>query len=500
MSFLGTGRAGARRMRVPRTLAAAVLLAVLPGAGNAAPAPDALGPAVAVGTPAGGYVGELSLVPEHGPVGTRVRVDASGLPPGENFELVWRTVAGRWKVRGAEYRGRDYRPVAYRIATVRSDAAGKLSAKFTAPDDFGFQHDVVLQKGGRLYTQAGFAIDMTVEISPKRGPVGTPIAVEVKGIGWRYLENSWMLMYDNRLTGWMSSVTTRGTARFTLPAAGQPGRHMIEVQHGAFTFPYRNMQQSPRPDRPVFAVPFTITAGPAVLPPAPARQVQTAVRRLPKPGALRAARPFSVVGEKLAVSAAGLAPGKSYRLNWATVTGNRVAGQGWQEASSVIASATADAKGRASFAFKTPDDLGGAHRLWLEDGKTRLEGTHWIAPSAVAQTATRGPAGTKFTLHLKGVGWTETANIYTIVYDNAYIGYSCGFNSQGDVEIHLHATGAPGWHFIDLYPAIYKGKERRPRNFRLPQLTYADDHPGEDLPRFRFAFEVTPEPASTASR
>ena len=24
------------------------------------------------------------------------------------------------------------------------------------------------------------------------------------------------------------------------------------------------------------------------------------------------------------------------------------------------------------------------------------------------------------------------------------------------------------------------------------QLTYADDHPGEDLPRFRFAFEVTP--------
>ncbi len=53
-----------------------------------------------------------------------------------------------------------------------------------------------------------------------------------------------------------------------------------------------------------------------------------------------------------------------------------------------------------------------------------------------------------------------------------------------------YRTGEPGWHFIDLYPAIYKGKERRPRNFRLPQLTFADDHPGEDLPRFRFAFEV----------
>ena len=87
--------------------------------------------------------------------------------------------------------------------------------------------------------------------------------------------------------------------------------------------------------------------------------------------------------------------------------------------------------------------------------------------------------------------WTETANIYTVNYDNSYIGYACAFNSQGDVEIFLKATGEPGWHFIDLYPAIYKGKETRPLNFKIPQLTYADDHPGEDLPRFRFAFEVT---------
>jgi hypothetical protein len=82
------------------------------------------------------------------------------------------------------------------------------------------------------------------------------------------------------------------------------------------------------------------------------------------------------------------------------------------------------------------------------------------------------------------VGWTETANISTVVYDNNYIGYACAFNSQGDVEILLHATGEAGLHFIDLYPAIDKGKETRPLNFRIPQLSYADDHPGEDLPVF----------------
>ena len=42
--------------------------------------------------------------------------------------------------------------------------------------------------------------------------------------------------------------------------------------------------------------------------------------------------------------------------------------------------------------------------------------------------------------------------------------------------------------------AIYKGKETRPINYRLPQLTGERDHPGEDLPAFHFAFEVTPDP------
>ena len=27
--------------------------------------------------------------------------------------------------------------------------------------------------------------------------------------------------------------------------------------------------------------------------------------------------------------------------------------------------------------------------------------------------------------------------------------------------------------------------------YRLPQLTYADDHPGNKIPALRFAFEVT---------
>ena len=124
---------------------------------------------------------------------------------------------------------------------------------------------------------------------------------------------------------------------------------------------------------------------------------------------------------------------------------------------------------------------------------TRKTGTLWIAPTALPLDVSHGPVETTFRIHLKGIGWSETANIYTVVYDNGHSGYACGFNSQGDVEIFMQATGEPGWHFIDLYPAIYKGKETRPVNYRLPELTGAEDHPGEDLPVFHFAFEVTPE-------
>jgi hypothetical protein len=484
---------GNRRLIAFACALAAFALATT-GAARAAPRAAEFGPEVAMAEPAGGYVGQLRVVPEHGPVGTPLQVTGESFPPEQEFELVWRTVKGRWKVTIAEYHGREYTPVAYRIATVKSDKAGRIAARFTAPEDFGFLHDIVVQQGNRLLTQTAFKIDMTVKLAADRGPLGTPIAIEVQGIGWRELEGSWVLLYDNKFTGFMSTVTTGGTARFTIPATGHAGLHIIEVLHSDFGSPYRNTQQSPVPDRPQFKLGFTITPGAPVLPPPPAQQAQKAVRSLPPQGELVATPAFSGIEQPVVVAGSGFEAGKSYRLNWNTVVGNRMTGAGWEEKSRVIAEGSADASGRAEFRFKAPDDLGGVHNLWVDVGGTKKQGAFWIAPTALPLDVARGPVGTTFRVHLKGVGWSETANIYTVVYDNAVSGYACAFNSQGDVEIVMQATGEPGWHFIDLYPAIYKGKETRPNNYRLPQLTYADDHPGEDLPRFRFAFEVTAAP------
>jgi hypothetical protein len=229
-----------------------------------------------------------------------------------------------------------------------------------------------------------------------------------------------------------------------------------------------------------------------VLPLPPEQQAQREVRRLSPPGELVAAPAFAGVGEPVAVRGGGLEPGKAYQLNWTRVIGNRMTGQGWEQSSKAIAEAKADAAGNVEFRFATPDDLGGTHGLWIQAGLEKKIGSFWIKPTALPMEVKRGPAGTTFTIHLKGVGWTETANLYNVVYDNNYTGYVCAFNSQGDVEIFVKATGAPGWHYIDLYPGIYKGAETRPNNYRIPQLTYDQDHPGEDLPAFHFAFEVTP--------
>jgi hypothetical protein len=152
------------------------------------------------------------------------------------------------------------------------------------------------------------------------------------------------------------------------------------------------------------------------------------------------------------------------------------------------------ADGKLAQSVAIPDDLGGLHGLALRDGdRTLAQGHYVIETSIVSITPTSGPVGTPVTIHLKGVGWTEYDNIYVATYDNAYMGYACGFNSHGDVVINFVAAGQPGVHLIDLYPGIYQGPPTESQLlYRTPQLTYADDHPGNKIPALRFSFLVTP--------
>ena len=158
------------------------LLVVWVDRATAGPLAASLGPEAPLAEPIGGYLGKLEVSPTHGPSGTSVTVTAENLPPNQEFQLVWRTVRGHWNVGNAEYHGREYKPVAYEIARLRSDEAGRLSANFPAPDDFGFSHDVVLQQGSRLLTQAGFSIDMRVKLTAEAEATFKAIETEERAI------------------------------------------------------------------------------------------------------------------------------------------------------------------------------------------------------------------------------------------------------------------------------------------------------------------------------
>jgi hypothetical protein len=179
---------------------------------------------------------------------------------------------------------------------------------------------------------------------------------------------------------------------------------------------------------------------------------------------------------------------------WQTSAGSRVSGLGFEPQEKVLGEVQVGSDGRFTWPIKIPDDLGGLHGLELRSGDRMVAQAHFaIETSIVGMTPKSGPVGTPISIHLKGVGWTEYDNIYVATYDNAYMGYACGFNSQGDVVINFTASGEPGEHIIDLYPGIYQGPASEPQQlYRLPQLTYADDHPGNKIPALHFAFEVMP--------
>jgi len=442
-------------------------------------------------------VGKFALQPAHGPWDTQVTATASGLKPATQYDVVWTTAKGAWKLSEdrSKYVGRAYTPAQVPLQKVTTDATGAFSFTFAVPKGFGYAHDVMVVDTDKVIRNKSlFDVDMETRISPTSGPVGTPITIEVRGIGYQSYQNSFQLAYDNAYTGWVSSITTDGYATFVIPATGAPGTHYIKLGHSEFGAPYLNPQQQPVvASRPFPHIPFTVTDGPAVLP-APAEQQGFSGTRI-------AAKPVDkgiwtnpgggLAGVSAALHAKGLPAYSDVEITWTTMVGNRSV-TGFEQRTRTIGKARTDPNGAFVAGLVVPNDLGGSHEIGAKIGDDIVaKTTFYIQSNALPLTVDRGPSGTKTTVHLKGVGWTETEQIYHLVYDNAFAGYACAFQSAGDITINLTVSGDPGWHYIDMYPGIYQGTETRPANYKMPQLTALADHPGEPLPIFRFAFFIT---------
>ncbi|HXR11858.1 MAG TPA: hypothetical protein VN770_06160, partial [Gaiellaceae bacterium] len=208
-----------------------------------------------------------------------------------------------------------------------------------------------------------------------------------------------------------------------------------------------------------------------------------------------------VVDTKVALAAKGLTPGAPVDMEWSTVVGNRVncTGTCWSFISVPLGNATAGADGSLSTPITVPDGLGGWHVVQLlQGGKVMAQVPYYVKRSIVGNgvSSLTLKDGQRFTVHLKGLGWTQLDNTIAVDYDNSYVGYGCGFNSNGDTVMNLVATGGPGTHLIDMYPLLYTQQPSYPNTpyGMVPVLTYAQDLPGlalgYQLPAIRLAITI----------
>jgi hypothetical protein len=455
-------------------------------------------PKASAGSAASGPYKQLHLACDKPVVGAEVRVTATDLPAGKTAELQWGTVTGGWVIEDYyHFKGKKYTETTSSLGTFNVDSDGRLDARFRIPEDYGGVHEVTAVIDGKPVAQNGIEVTQSFEMSPASGPIGTPIELRVKGLGWRTMESTWVVNWDNHTVGFISAVSTRGSAVARFRAVGPIGDHPVKVYSGYQGQSYLNYEQAPNAYLPRPQFTFRTTAGrtasaaadiePYPQQPVPETEVQVANARLslsPSQGR---------VGTRAMLRGEGFAGLGALQLVWQTFVGSRVSGTGFEPRENVIAEVKVESDGRIEFPVIIPEDIGGLHGLALRDGEKTVALAHFVIETSIAgMTPASGPVGTPITIHLKGVGWTEYDNIYVATYDNAYMGYACGFNSHGDVVIHFTASGAPGEHLIDLFPGIYQGPSTEPQLlYRQPQLTYAEDHPGNKIPALHFKFEVT---------
>src|SRR5215467_4171978 len=224
-------------------------------------------PAAKADSSSNGTYKKLSLTYDKPIVGAEVHVTGEGLPEGQPVELQWGTVNGGWVVEDYyHFKGKKYREVTSSLATFNTDSSGHLDARFTIPDDYGGVHEVTAVIDGKPVAQNGIEVTQSFEMSPASGPIGTPIELKVTGLGWRTMESTWVVNWDNQELGFVSAAGTRGSAVARFRATAPSGDHIVKVYTGWQGLGYLNYEQAPNAYLPRPEFTFRTTPGRAATP------------------------------------------------------------------------------------------------------------------------------------------------------------------------------------------------------------------------------------------
>ena len=490
----------------------------------------------------------LDVSPVQGPENTPITITGKGLAANTTLPLTWSTADGAWIAEvlpnTVNYMGVKYFKYAVNMATVTTDATGGFTYKTTIPRDFGGVHDIYAVKDGVAIAHGGFQMNPTLSITPTSGPIGTDITVTYTGMGPNLYTGGSSVLWDNAASGEALGIWTRGTTIFKMRASGAVGNHYVGMTAG-IGVQYMNVKQSPVPYAKGSVAVFKVTkdAGapaatidyPAIVEPTVSQR--TTLSDVGLDPATKAVATLSEtsgpIGTKVKLNVTGLSTTGVHQIVWSTVVGNRVncppGSTCWVYNGIPLGSAT-PAGGAISQDVTIPDNLGGWHVIQVKNGDaieaqipfyvkisifnyTDKSGKVLSAGIAKADSnpatknlpESRDGSGTptrtfhvgeEFTIAMKGVGWTQLDNTLSVSYDNSYIGYGCGFNSNGYMVVHLTATGALGTHIIDLRPVLYVFQPSFASTpyGALPVMTNYNDLPGLALgyqpPSVHFAITI----------
>jgi len=454
----------------------------------------------------------MKVEPSKGVVGDPFSISGEGFPPGKSIELVWLTAEGSYVMVAAaenvEFHEKKFVDKRVTLGKVTADDQGRIKATVKTPEDYGEVHDIYALVDGQEFGKGGYRIMRNVSITPTSGALGTPITINVTGLGWKTYESTLLIRYDNNQVGIVTAVTTKGTAVAKIRAAGRMGKHVIDVVFGARSMAFLNNQQSGTAhiadSRFEFSVtddrnmPPTVIDWPdeSLLATQSDATPRTTTSKLTATSTIAKLEPSSgpILSQPM-LRTSGLPPNSEVEMFWMSARGNRVSPSGWTLSETPLGKVSVGRDGTLATAIRIPDDLGGWHTVKMVTGNQVVaEVPYFVERSVVGVTPKRVKAGEIFTVQIKGVGWTELDNGVAVTYDNSFIGFACGFNSNGDVTMNLTATGGPGIHLIDLYPMIYQGHGKPPWSYQVPFLTFARDFPGLSLgyklPAMRLAIEV----------
>ena len=457
-------------------------------------------------------VGILHLTPNQAVAGTPVTITGTGLAHSAKVTLTYGTWNSTWiadpEPNTANYMGRTSTALDVILGQTMTNVNGNFLFKMVVPHDFGGIHEINALINNVSVAYGGLVIRRTVTISPTSGPIGTPITITYSGLGSSLYALGGSVLWDNHFVGEMTANWTRGTARAVITAAGPVGTHYIQVGDGIAIL-YMNIKQSPLPYATGKTLAFTTTSDPgpraaaafwpdSVVPTVDARTtLQTGIVGSVKESLSTTS---GTVHSKVTIAATGMTSNSPVQMYFVTVVGSRVncTGVCWNNVSTPLGTARVSG-GQVHANVTIPDGLGGWHVIELAQGSTAIaQVPFYVKESIVGQgvSSIRVKEGTHFVVHLKGVGWTQFDNTLAVDYDNSFVGYACGFNSNGDMVVDMYATGGPGTHIIDLYPQLYTNQPSYSNTQfgMVPFLTYQKDFPalalGYHVPAFRFAITV----------